>query len=54
LIGVLKTLEAAHAKYEHLQNENRAAGHEITCDVILRALHGYGTVKQRDKPTKTK
>ncbi len=24
------------------------------CDVILRVLHGYGTVKQRDKPTKTK
>ncbi len=26
----------------------------LWCDVILRTLHGYGTVKQCDNPTKTK
>ena len=26
----------------------------LWCDVILRTLHGYGTVKQCDKSTKTK
>ena len=27
---------------------------KIWCDVIFRTLHGYETVKQRDKPLKTK